>query len=144
MFKKILVPLDGSTHSKKALERALQIAKKFDSKITLLHAYSTNLVPMPKEYAIPEHSPRMIEISHEIGANILADAKVIAETEKIQVETILKRGHAVGVIIEACKNNNFDLIVIGARGLSTVKEILLGSVSHGVIRHARCPVLVVK
>jgi nucleotide-binding universal stress UspA family protein len=144
LFEKILVPLDGSEHSIKALEKAVQIAKKFDGKITIFHAYTTHLVSLPKEYAVPESTPRMIEISGEVGANILADAKTRAETEGVQVETLLTMGHPVETILEASKNGKFDLIVIGARGLSPMKEMLLGSVSHGVTTHARCPVLVVK
>ena len=144
LFEKILVPLDGSEHSINALEKAVQVAKKFDGKITLLHAYTTHLVSLPKEYALPETTPKMIEISGEVGANILAHGKIKAETEGVQVETLLKMGHPVEMIIEASENGKFDLIVMGARGLSPIKEMLLGSVSHAVTMHARCPVLVVK
>jgi nucleotide-binding universal stress UspA family protein len=86
----------------------------------------------------------MVEVSGDAGKNILADAKAKTETEGVQVETILVVGQAVETIVEASKNGKFDLIVIGARGLSPIKEILLGSVSHGVTTHAQCPVLVVK
>ncbi len=144
MFKKILVPLDGSLHSVRALENAIGIAKKFNSKLTLLHAYSTNLLLLPKKFVRPESTPAIVEISRDIGVNILAAAEIKTKDEKVQVETLLKGGHAVKVILDVCKNGNFDLIVIGARGLSVVKEILLGSVSQGVTRHAVCPVLVVK
>ena len=144
LFEKILVPLDGSAHSARALENAIQIAKKFDGRITLIHAYSTQIVDLPDGYAHLESTPRLIEVSRQAGANLLADATTKANAEKVQVETLLKEGHAVRAILDACKNSKFDLIVIGARGLSTVKEILLGSVSHGITTHARCPVLVVK
>ena len=60
------------------------------------------------------------------------------------VETLLGEGHTVEEILKTAKEGEFDLIVMGARGLSTIKEIFLGSVSHGVTRHAPCPVLVVK
>jgi nucleotide-binding universal stress UspA family protein len=144
LFEKILVPLDGSGHSIYALERAIQIAKKFKGKITLIHAYTTHLASLPKEYALAENTAPMVEVSGDAGKNILADAKAKTETEGVQVETILVMGQAVETIVEASKNGKFDLIVIGARGLSPIKEILLGSVSHGVTTHAQCPVLVVK
>lgn len=144
MFERILVPLDGSEHSVNALEKAIQIANKFDGKITVLHAYTPHLVSLPKDYVLAETTPEMVEVSAEAGANILADAKTKAEIEGVQVETLLKMGQPVQTIVEASKDGNFDLIVIGARGLSSVKEILLGSVSHGVTTHARCPILVVK
>ncbi len=142
LFGKILVALDGSEHSINALNRAVNIAKKFGGEITLLHAYQTNIVPLPKEYALPEATPRMVEVSGEAGAKILADAK--ANIEGVRVETILAIGEPVEMIIEASENGDFDLIVMGARGLSPIKEMLLGSVSHGVTLHAGCPVLIVK
>ena len=136
--------MDGSEHSINALEKAIQIANKFEGRITVLHAYTPHLVLLPKEYVLTETTPEMVEVSVEAGANILADAKAKVETEGVQVETLLTMGQPVETIVEASKNGKFDLIVIGARGLSPVKEILLGSVSHGVTTHARCPVLVVK
>ena len=144
MFEKILVPLDGSEHSINALEKAIQIAKKFDGRITLIHAYSTDMVSLPKEYALTETTPEMVEVSRYNGANILADAQIRARDQGIQVETLLKAGQAVDSIIETSRDGNFDLIVMGARGLSPMREILLGSVSHGVTVHAPCPILVVK
>ena len=144
MFEKILVPLDGSEHSIYALEKAIQIARKFDGKITLLHAYTPHVVYLPEEYAHAEATPETVEISREAGANILKEAKNKVETEFVQSEILLAMGRAVETIVEAAENGKFDLIVVGARGLSPMKELLLGSVSHGVTLNARCPVLVVK
>ena len=118
--------------------------QKFKGKITLIHAYTTHLASLPKEYALAENTAPMVEVSGDAGKNILADAKAKTATEGVQVETILVMGQAVETIVEASKSGKFDLIVIGARGLSPIKEILLGSVSHGVTTHAQCPVLVVK
>jgi len=139
LFEKILVPLDGSEHSLKALKIAVQIAKKFNGKITLIHVYSIGgLAPYPT----PVHE--FIEAIRKVGAGILADGQKRVETERVQVETLLIEGHAVEQIVKACREGKFDLVVIGARGLSKIKEMLLGSVSDGVTRHAYCPVLVVK
>ena len=144
LFERILVAIDGSEHSINALEKAIQIAEKYDGKITLLHAYTPSLVALPKEYVLIETTPERVDLSGEIGASILADAKAKAETAGVQVETLLKLGQPVEMIIEASDNGRFDLIVMGARGLGPIKEMLLGSVSHGVASHARCPVLIVK
>jgi len=144
LFERILVPLDGSEHSINALKKAIQIAEKHEGKITLLHAYTTHIVPLPKEYVITETTPETVDISSEVGANILANAQIKAENAGVQVETFLAMGQPVEKIVEASESGKFDLIVIGARGLSPIKEILLGSVSHGVASHARCPVLIVK
>jgi nucleotide-binding universal stress UspA family protein len=144
LFEKILVPLDGSKHSLNALGKAIEIAKKFEGKLTLIHAYTIRLVSLPKEYAHAETTPEMVEVSGDAGAKLLADAKAKAKAAGVDVETLLVVGPAVETIIEASENGEFDLIVIGARGLSPIKEIVLGSVSHGVTAHAKCPVLVVK
>lgn len=144
MFEKILVPLDGSEHSVHALEKAVQIAKKFDGKITLIHVYPGHPIVIPAPVAYLEAFPKLVEEAREAGNGILADGEKKVEAEGVEVETLLREGHAVKEILETCREFKFDLIVLGARGLSTIKEILLGSVSHGVTTHARCPVLVVK
>ena len=137
VFDKILVPVDGSEHSLHALEKAVQIAKKFDSKIVLINVYSVSSFKVTPSQVFDY----VMEI-RKAGESILAEAKM--KLEGIQVETILKEGHIVEEIIKAAKENNFDLIVMGARGVSKIKEILLGSVSHGVTLHAPCPILIIR
>lgn len=162
LFEKILVPLDGSDHSVHALKKAIQIAKNFDAKVTLINVYSltTPVVtepftsvgvpiavtgPMTPTVSIPnEVFSKLAEAHRQVGANILANGKERAHAEGVQVKTLLKEGHTVEEILRTASEGKYDLIVIGARGLSTIKEILLGSVSHGVVMHASCPVLVVK
>ncbi|MEM2338236.1 MAG: universal stress protein [Candidatus Bathyarchaeia archaeon] len=154
LFKKILVPLDGSEHSMRALDIAIQIAKKFESKITLIHIYSIGVrpffVPEPTTFvpsipmATPAEYSRVAEAVREAGAKILAEGAKKVRAEGMEVETVLMEGHVVHEIVKAAKECKFDLIVIGARGLSRIREILLGSVSDGVIRNAPCPVLVTK
>lgn len=148
MFEKILVPLDGSEHSLHALENAVQIAKKFDAKITLIHVYSVNLWPIGAgdipELTVTIPVGQILEAARNAGATILVNGEKRAKAEGVQVEKLLKEGHTVEKILRTAEEGKFDLIVVGARGLSTIKEILLGSVSHGVTSHAPCPVLVVK
>jgi nucleotide-binding universal stress UspA family protein len=139
VFEKILVPLDGSEHSLNALEKALQIAKKFDGKITLINVYSVSSFRLTPSQVFAY----VVEI-RKSGESILAEGKKIAFDKGIQVETLLKEGHIVEEILQKAREGNFDLIVMGARGISKMKEILLGSVSHGVTTHAPCPVLIVK
>ncbi|MEM3458838.1 MAG: universal stress protein [Candidatus Bathyarchaeia archaeon] len=155
MFEKILVPLDGSEHSLKALNVAIQIAKKFEAKLTLIHVYSVTIRPiiMPEPTTLtppgvpimtPLEISKVAEAAREVGNRILGDGEEKAKAEGIQVEKILAEGHVVQEIIRAAKEGNYDLIVIGARGISRVREMLLGSVTDGVIHHVSCPVLVIK
>lgn len=155
MFKKILVPLDGSEHSLKALEQAGQIAKKFSGKITLIHAYSLSVQPimLPEPSTLSSPSipiltgadlSRIAEAARAAGKRILDDGEEKLRSQKVEVGKMLVEGHAVQEIVRVANEGNYDLIVIGARGISHIKEILLGSVTDGVIHHARSPVLVIK
>jgi len=144
LFKKILVPLDGSEHSNHALDKAIQIAKKFDGKITLIHVYPKYPIIVAQGYAYLEIIPQLIEAVRKAGTKILVDGQRKVKATNLKVTTLLKEGHAVNEILKTCKKENFDLIVMGARGISTIKEIFLGSVSHGVAIHSECPVLIIK
>jgi nucleotide-binding universal stress UspA family protein len=155
LFEKILVPLDGSEHSLKALEIAVQIAKKFGGKTSLIHVYSVEVRPiiMPEPTTLtppmipvmtPEEVSKAVQVAHNAGARILADGEQKVKAEEVQVETLLKEGHTVQEIVKTAKEGRFDLIVIGGRGISKIRELLLGSVTDGVIHHASCPVLVIK
>ena len=155
MFEKILVPLDGSAHSVRALEKAVQIAKKFSGKVTLIYAYSVSMQPIILPEPTTLGSPtipiltaaeisRVVEAARTTGERIQKDGEAKAKTEGVAVEAMLVEGHAVQEIVRTAKEDNFDLIVMGARGVSHIRSLLLGSVSDGVIHHALCPVLVVK
>lgn len=155
LFQKILVPLDGSEHSIEALEGAGQIAEKFSGKITLVHVYSVSVQPV----MMPEPSTsgslgmpiltgaevtKMIEAAQNVGNRILDDGERRIKSDKVEVKKMLVEGHAVQEIVRIANEGNYDLIVLGARGISHMREILLGSVTDGVIHHVHCPVLVIK
>lgn len=149
MFQKILVPLDGSEHSLKALEEAAQLAKISSGKITLLNVYSVQPLIMP---GTAEGMPiltgaevsRLAEAAQKSGAKILQDGEQTLRATGVPVEKMVVEGHTVHEIVRVANEGNFDLIVIGARGISHVKEMFLGSVTDGVIHHAHCAVLVIK
>ena len=139
LFEKILIPLDGSEQSIWALGKAVQIAKKVGGEITLIHVYSVS------SFAItPMQVYKYVQAMRKYGEGVLEDGRKKAEAEGIQAKTLLVDGHTVEEILKAAKEGNFNLIVIGARGLSKIKELLLGSVSDGITKHAPCPVLVVR
>ena len=163
LFKRILVPLDGSEHSQRALTIAAEIAKKFKSRITLIHVYSVvpptipeSATPTPPAESIlksilsPEELVKMIDAARKTGDQILTAAKkkLVSEdvsTNTVNIDTLLNEGNnAVEEITRISREGNFDLIVMGSRGMGKLKELVMGSVSDGVIKHASCPVLVVK
>ena len=153
MMEKILVAVDGSEHSKKALTYALELTKKFDGKITIVNVYST---VVPQTQPIDGLStPAMSGTSAALAAKIAEDAKlrgeqVLMEAERsamelgVQVEKVLREGDAVNEIVAEAKAGNFNLVVVGHRGMSKLRELLLGGVSEGVSHKAPCPVLIVK
>jgi len=153
LFQKILVPLDGSDHSLRALEEAAQIAKFFSGKLTLINVYSVQPILMPVQSA-PSYTggpiftgsevSRLIEAAKKSGNKILEDGEQRISPTGVQVEKLLVEGHAVEKIVRVANESNFDLVVIGARGISHIREMLLGSVTDGVMHHVHCAVLVIK
>ena len=155
MFERILVPLDGSEHSHRALETAIQIGRKFRSEIVLLHVYSvtvtpvivpepTTVTPVGVPVATSAEVAKMFDAARDVGRKILAEGKRNVETEGIEVETVLREGNSVQEIVKLAREGQFSLVVVGARGIHRIREILMGSVSEGVAKNAPCPVLVVK
>jgi len=152
LFQKILVPLDGSEHSLKALDEAAQIAKMSSGKLTLINVYVVQPVMMSEvspEYMGPPvftgaEVSRITEAVQKFGNRILQDAEKRISATGVHAEKKLVQGHVSQEIVRAANDGNFDLIVIGARGVSHFREVLLGSVTDAVIHHAHCAVLVIK
>jgi nucleotide-binding universal stress UspA family protein len=155
LFEKILVPVDGSDHSQRALETAIEVASKFRGNLTLIHVYQvpvrpvvipepTTLTPPPVTVIAPAEVAKVAEAAREAAMKILKDGEERAKAAGLDVEIMLKEGNASQEILKIVKEGDFGLIVMGARGISKLKEILVGSVSDDVIRNASCPVLIVK
>ena len=139
MFDRILVPVDGSDYSFKAVKAAASIAEKYNSRVTLLYVVD---VPVRNPHYSPEMSmipERVIDDLEQEGKNILAKA---AAEFKTKVIDLVRVGHPAGEILNEAENG-YDLIVIGSRGLGELKGFLLGSVSDRVSHHARCPVMII-
>ena len=155
LFRKILVPLDGSEHSERALEIAIQIAKHFSGELTLLHVYSitvtpviipepTTLNPTGVPIATSAEVSKMVDAARDAGKKILSDAEERVMKNNLQVETALREGNSAQEIVKTAKDGQFNLIVIGARGTHRIRDLLMGSVTEGVVKNAPCPVMIVK
>jgi len=150
LIKNILVPIDGSEHSNNALKFGLDLAEKYSAKLTLLSVAQPVVVTGPMFITQPMMPPtstamyvQAIESAHK---KMLEDTYNRAKAEKPDVE-ISKRlvdGRPADRIVEIADKENFDLIVIGSRGVGGVKKFFLGSVSDRVADEAHCPVLIVK
>ena len=136
-FKTLLVPLDGSKYSKKALQRASEIAHAFDSKIVLLYVAeksSINLLDR-KEY---------LKMLRKFGKKTLDDASKTLSKKGIPTKSLLKEGNVVSEIEKIAKSEKCNLIIVGNKGLGAVTRILLGSVSNKLAQHSNCSLLIVK
>ncbi|OBQ54815.1 universal stress protein [Halodesulfovibrio spirochaetisodalis] len=138
-FKKILVPVDGSKHALLAKHRALAIAESMDAEIVLVHV----LDPIPS--IIGGHARSELHAEMEADANkIFEEYTPSLEEKRIRYKTVVVSGRPFGAICKVADEEQCDLICIGARGLSNVEGMLLGSVSSSIIAHCRLPVLVVR
>ena len=152
-FKNILVPVDGSEHSSRAIKYATEIASKFNSKLTLLHAYfftlpvtTSPVLPEAPHYAVmTQESINVLSQKTKKDANqILVQATNLVKEKNVIVKSLLREGRVVPEIIKILETEKVDLIVMGARGISGIKKLFLGSTSEEVIKKANCPVLIVK
>lgn len=140
-YSRIVVAYDSSDLSKKALEMAKKLAEQ-DKKIEIHIVSVIRAKNADDEFGVPYEKIR--EQQQNKVKEMLAEVKESLDEMTNPTEIILLKGHPTEMILEYAKNRNADLIVIGSRGLSTFKEIFLGSVSHNVVQHAHCPVLVAK
>ena len=136
--------LDGSEFSLKALEFAIDIAKKYQSQLILVHVVIRQIYAInPPEAGILAGTAIVRELEAE-GKAILAKGEETVKAQRIPVETRLKQGVPAEELLHAAADEKVDLIVLGSRGLSQVKAFLLGSVSDKVSHHAKCPALIVR
>ncbi|TWH46265.1 universal stress protein [Sporomusa sp. KB1] len=140
MFKKILVPIDGSNRALLAAKYARILAEKFDSSVTLIHIIQNPAYIMP-DTIIPSLLLKDLEAS---GKRILDKALEVFDDFDGRVNTLVEYGHPGIRIVDVTEERDYSLIVMGRRGLSDVKGLLLGSVSNHVLHHASCPTLIIK
>jgi len=141
-FRTILVPLDFSPHSAKALETAIELARHFDGRIHLLHSYPIYVGAVaPYGMVVPESFDRECR---EAAANELAKWAEKVRSAGIPVETTVTPIPPSEGIVSTAEEIGADLVVMGSRGLTGLKHVVLGSVAERTLRHCECPVLVVK
>ncbi len=138
-LKNILVPMDFSKISKKALDYAVPLAKQFGAKISVLHVmepppYSIDLTYLPMGEGFPIES-----MKKELEA--LATKTIEPDLLK---DVIVQVGTAFEIITNVARDLEADLIVITTHGHTGLKHVFMGSTAERVVRHAPCPVLVVR
>jgi len=138
LYMNILVPLDGSGDSQKALLQACDLAKNYQANLILVYvvekSHSLNLLDR-KEY---------LEILRKFGNKVLIKGKQTAKNQGIDVTTIMKEGNISNEIVKLAKNKKCNLIIVGSKGLGATARFLLGSISNKLANNSPCSVLIVK
>jgi nucleotide-binding universal stress UspA family protein len=141
-IRRILIPLDFSHHAEAILEWGAHLAKEHGSQVILVHAYH-----LPVEFQQLEGA----YLPPDFWTNVKTEAQQVLErhaerlrSQGLTVETVVREGYPATVIQEEAEEQRADLIVIGTRGLSGLKHLLLGSVAERVVQKSPCPVLTVK
>lgn len=141
-MKKILIAIDGSKYSDKALFKAKKIAAALEAEVTLLHVIN----PLKDTlYAnTRELSSELTNYAMKHGEEVIQKAKEIFEGFQGQLNTIIKTGDTVDEIVRFAEDGGYDLIILGSRGAGIFSRTLLGSVSDKVVHHSKVSVLIVK
>jgi nucleotide-binding universal stress UspA family protein len=141
LFKNILVPYDGSSHSKHAFKVALDMAKKYNSKLSMvniLDVTSKHLFNSKLWDKAMSGAKNRITKDFESFESVAKKAKVSFRSEIIESKSVTK------TIVSYSKSKKIDLIVMGAQGTTGWDKFILGSITEGVTHRVRCPVLIVR
>ena len=135
-IRKILVPLDGSKNSLRGLSKSIYLAREHEAALVFIHV--VHRLPKRKGKLVPERGLTQDEPTFLLTAEMLAKKNDISSSGRVLIGD---PGHA---IMDFANTHGVDLIVMGARGLSTFKKIFLGSVSSYVLQKAQVAVMIIK
>jgi nucleotide-binding universal stress UspA family protein len=140
MFYKILVAIDGSDPSMDAADYAISISKEYNAELYALYVIRADV----DLFGVHQNSEYTATMKNE-GEKYFDKVKLNAAENNIQIKTeIIASINVAGGIVDYAQQKNIDLIVIGTRGSSRFKKLLVGSVAANTITYAHCPVMVVK
>lgn len=132
VFAKILVAIDGSKYSDKALNVAIELSRKFNATLYIMHV----IEKPPVLTVVKSQEEIILKALKEHADRLLAKALLKAENKGVDTKLILEEGKPGPKIREAAEKLGIDLIVVGSRGLGTISKFILGSVSDFLVR--RC------
>ncbi|WP_319408937.1 universal stress protein [uncultured Desulfosarcina sp.] len=135
----ILLPVDGSEHATRATAYALKIVGLMGARVILLHCHR----PFPVKLGEPYFQNAIDKIISEANALLEPFRSVLTE-KGVSVEDLIMEGPAREKICDVAQIENCEMIIMGSRGRSDLKGLLLGSVAHRVLQQSPCPVLVVR
>lgn len=141
MFTNILVPVDGSDNSYRALDAALLLSEKLGSNITVVHVMEqVPITHIESEKLLSE----LLEAYKKENQDILLKCSEIATQKGLTIKTLLLQGNPASVILDYSKKEKSDLLIMRSRGMGKFKELILGSVSSKIVHHSPCAVLLIR
>lgn len=141
-LSKVAVAVDGSAHAAYALEFAIDLAKKYSASLTIAAVAPLTAYVATTEPWIPTE---VLEGEVKHYKNILDQSVARAKADGVaSVTGFILEGHITEELVAFVEKNPVDLLVMGSRGLSSTKRLLLGSTSDEVLHHVSCPVLIVR
>jgi nucleotide-binding universal stress UspA family protein len=149
LVSSVLVAVDGSENSERALKFAADFAEKYNAQLTVVNVTEASAVSAVP-YNLGSYSgDNMVTVAkdlHKYHEGILekAEAKIKASNPNLPVKFMLRDGNPASEIIAVAKEGNFDVVIAGHRGLSKVREIFMGSISEKIVHTATCTVVIVK
>lgn len=142
-IRRILVPLDFSDNARKALRYAVSFAQQYQARITLLHVVEPLIYPADSGFVPVEAQTWEGNLVRETQARLEAIAREEVPVD-VQVEARVTTGNAFNEIAETAREMEIDLLIITTHGYTGLKHLFLGSTAERVVRHAPCPVMVVR
>jgi nucleotide-binding universal stress UspA family protein len=141
VFTNVLVPVDGSDNSYRALDAALLLSEKLGSNITVVNVMEqVPITHIESEKLLSE----LLEAYKKENQEILSKCSRIAAEKGLSIKTLLLQGNPASVILDYCKKENFELVIMGSRGMGKFKQLILGSVSSKIVHHCQCAVLLIR
>ena len=139
LFKKILIPTDGSEYTRAAISKGLEMAKLMGAEVTALYVVDqTSFINFPMDSTVVS----VYSLLEKEGKDAVEYIRSEGEKMGVKVTTTISEGNPARKIVEVSATH--DLVVMGTLGRTGFSKLLLGSVAERVIRFAKCPVLVVK
>ncbi|MCE5273941.1 MAG: universal stress protein [Syntrophaceae bacterium] len=144
--KKILVPTDFSQYSDMALQKAVDIASKYDAKVVLLHVLDEGIQQCAADYCLSNEVFLKIEDDTMTASKekLRNEVNSLKEKKPVEIDYDIRKGSPADVILEEQQEKGIDLIVIPSHGKSGILKHLIGGVTDKVVRSAKCPVMVVR
>ncbi len=138
-YRLILNPTDGSEVAELATRHAIHLARLTGAELLILHVVETTF-----SWYTGALYQQVVDQLREFGNKVVERSVKLASQQGVEARSTIVDGHSGTAIVRIAEREKADMIVMGALGRSMVEETLVGSISHYVVRHAPCPVLVVK